>query len=389
MRALARSEKVRNTLYQALALTVAVAIVTSFVLTARQNLIDQGIATGFGFLWRTTGWGIPFSLIDYGISSPYHRVLFAGFLNTIFAGIFSLFFATIFGTLIAMARVSTNMVLNTIGTAYVEIFRNIPLILQAFFWYGVVTHLPSARQAHEVMGAVFVSNRGVYVPWLNIPDGTVLFLFGLVAVAAVAAALLKRFPRVVGSAQATRMVNWGAVLAVLAIGLIAIIGTKAADAPLISVPQQRGFGFDGGLRIMPEFSALTISIIVYGSAYIGEIVRGGFLSVNRGQIETARALGLKPWSIYRHVRIPLALRAIMPPMGNQYVWLMKSTTVGIAIGFSDLFMVVSTSINQSGQTIELLFIMMTGFFIINYTISSGMNAINRKIAIKGYDKQGK
>ncbi|MBT6278311.1 MAG: ABC transporter permease subunit, partial [Chromatiales bacterium] len=140
-----------------------------------------------------------------------------------------------------------------------------------------------------------------------------------------------------------------------------------------------------GLRVIPEFTALAVSIIVFGSAYIGEIVRGGFNAVSRGQLECAKALGLRPWMVMLHIHIPLAMRAIVPPLGNMYVWLMKATTLGIAIGFSDLFMIVSTSINQSGQTIELLGLMMLGFFIINYTISALMNMLNRAIALKGYD----
>ena len=136
---------------------------------------------------------------------------------------------------------------------------------------------------------------------------------------------------------------------------------------------------------MPEFTALFIAVVLFGSAYIAEIVRGGLQSVSRGQLEAARALGLNPFQIYRLVRIPLALRTIVPPLGNQFVWLMKATTVGIAFGFSDLFMVSSNAINKSGQTIEILFIMMAGFLVINYAIASMMNALNRAIALKGYE----
>jgi ABC-type amino acid transport system permease subunit len=154
---------------------------------------------------------------------------------------------------------------------------------------------------------------------------------------------------------------------------------------LVAFPQLRGLRFEGGLRLMPEFTALFVAIVFFGSAYIAEIVRGGLLSVNRGQLEAARSLGLKPFQVYCLVRIPLALRAIVPPLGNQFVWLMKATTVGIAFGFSDLFMVSSTAINQSGQTIEILFIMMGGFLVINYAIASIMNAVNRSIALKGFE----
>ncbi|ETW95361.1 MAG: hypothetical protein ETSY1_30935 [Candidatus Entotheonella factor] len=167
---------------------------------------------------------------------------------------------------------------------------------------------------------------------------------------------------------------------------MAVLGTPAG-APLLEMPKLKGLRFEGGLRMIPEFTALAVSIVVFGSAYIGEIVRGGFNAVDRGPLEGAKALGLKPWMVMINVHIPLAFRAIVPPLGNMYVWLMKATTLGIAIGFSDLFMIVSTSINQSGQTIELLALMMVGFFIINYTISSLMNVLNRAIALKGYEVQ--
>jgi ABC-type amino acid transport system permease subunit len=165
-------------------------------------------------------------------------------------------------------------------------------------------------------------------------------------------------------------------------------GREAGGSWLV-VPVLKGLRFEGGFRMIPEFSALAASIIVFGSAYIAEIVRGGFNAVHRGQLECARALGLRPWMVMLTVHIPLALRAIVPPLGNMYVWLMKATTLGIAIGFSDLFMIVSTSINQSGQTIELLMLMMGGFFVINYSISSLMNLLNRSIALKGYESDAK
>jgi general L-amino acid transport system permease protein len=176
---------------------------------------------------------------------------------------------------------------------------------------------------------------------------------------------------------------------VMLAAIVTILFGREADGSWLVVPVLKGLRFEGGFRMIPEFSALAASIIVFGSAYIAEIVRGGFNAVHRGQLECARALGLRPWMVMLTVHIPLALRAIVPPLGNMYVWLMKATTLGIAIGFSDLFMIVSTSINQSGQTIELLMLMMGGFFVINYSISSLMNLLNRSIALKGYESDVK
>jgi His/Glu/Gln/Arg/opine family amino acid ABC transporter permease subunit len=384
---LLRDEKARDNALQASALALVVAVVLGLGLTTHANLTQQGITSGFGFLERTTGWDIPFSLIDYSIRDPYWRVLLIGFMNTLYIGLFSLVFATVFGTLIGIARISRNPLLNLVGTVYVEIFRNIPLILQAFFWYAIATHLPPPRRAMELNETVFLSSRGVFVPSLNV-SGWAMAGFILFAVALIVGMYAWR-ARARAAGRSPSLPGFYAAMAgsVAIAAIVALVLGREAGTPLLQVPVLKGLRFEGGWRVIPEFSALAMSIIVFGSAYVGEIVRGGFNAVSRGQLECARALGMRPWMVMLHVHIPLALRAIVPPLGNMYVWLMKATTLGIAIGFSDLFMVVSTSINQSGQTIELLALMMGGFFVINYTISSLMNLLNRAIALKGYESE--
>ncbi|MFT5449519.1 MAG: general L-amino acid transport system permease protein [Gammaproteobacteria bacterium] len=389
MLSLLRDEKARNNAIQASALAFVTMVVLSLIITTHNNLAAQGITSGFGFLQRTTGWAIPFSLLDYTIRDQYWRVLLIGFLNTLFIGLFSLFFATIFGTLIGIARIARNPLLQLIGTVYVEIFRNIPLILQAFFWYAIATHLPPPRRALELWDIAYLSSRGVFIPSLNITTWSAV-AFVACAIAIIIIGMIYR-SRASAAGSTPRFGVWLACMAgaIVLAAIVAVLLGREANASLFVVPQLKGLRFDGGFRMIPEFSALAISIIVFGSAYIAEIVRGGFNAVHRGQLECARALGLRPWMVMVNVHIPLALRAIVPPLGNMYVWLMKATTLGIAIGFSDLFMIVSTSINQSGQTIELLLLMMTGFFIINYSISSLMNLLNRSIALKGYENDPK
>jgi len=389
MLSLLRDEKARNNAIQASALACVTAVVLSLIITTHNNLAAQGITSGFGFLQRTTGWDIPFSLLDYTIRDQYWRVLLIGFLNTLYIGLFSLFFATLFGTLIGIARIARNPLLRLISTVYVEIFRNIPLILQAFFWYAIATHLPPPRRALELWDIAYLSSRGVFVPSLNITTWSAV-AFVACAIAIIVIGVVYR-SRASAAGATPRLGVWLASMAgaITLAAIVAVLLGREPDGPLFVVPQLQGLRFDGGFRMIPEFSALAVSIIVFGSAYIAEIVRGGFNAVHRGQLECARALGLRPWMVMVNVHIPLALRAIVPPLGNMYVWLMKATTLGIAIGFSDLFMIVSTSINQSGQTIELLLLMMAGFFIINYSISSLMNLLNRSIALKGYDSDPK
>ena len=377
-----RRTSAREWLIQTVVLVGVVGLVASFVLIARQNLLSQGIATGFGFLERSTGWPINFALIEVSDRSSYARMLVAGLLNTLLVGLLGLLASTIIGLFIALARISSNAVLNLIGTVYIEVFRNVPLILQVFFWYSVMTHLPSPRQAISLGGFGYVSNRGIMAPALELSGLSVLLLAFGIAAAIYAIGWLVKSGRL---AIAWRWPTVAGISLVLLVVLL-LIG-RDAGAPIYTVPELKGLRFVGGFAIKPEFSALLIAIAVFGGAYIGEILRGGFLSVDPGKVEAALALGLRPGQVNRLVRIPLALRASLPALANQYVWLMKSTTIGIAIGFPDYFMIVSTSINQSGQTIELLAILMGGFLLVNYAIGAVMNAINRQIAIKGRDSQ--
>lgn len=371
---LLRNRRVRGHLIQALTLTAVLALLLSFVLTARQNLLDQGIATGFGFLERSTGWPINVSLIEVSDRSPYWRMLLAGFLNTVHVGLLGLAGASSVGLVVGLARISSNLILNVLGTVFVEIFRNVPLILQVIFWYTVLVHLPPPRTAIDLGGIGVLSNRGIMLPALALSETDLVLLVA----GGVAAILAAR--RLGGRA----LLAWGgAGIGLLGLLLVLLLTGRAPDAPLVSFPELQGLRFVGGVTVKPEFTALLIGIMGFGGAYIGEIVRGGFLSVDRGRLEAGRALGLTGFQINRFVRIPLALRAMLPALANQYVWLMKATTLGIAIGYPDYFMVVSTSINQSGQAIELLVLLMGGFLLLNYAIGSVMNVINARLAIKG------
>ncbi|MEO0819775.1 MAG: ABC transporter permease subunit [Pseudomonadota bacterium] len=374
----ARRLTLRDWLIQAAVLLGVLSLVLSFVLIARENLLAQGIATGFGFLERSTGWPINFALIEVTDRSSYARMLTAGLLNTLLVGLLGLLFATLIGLFVALARISSNAVLNLIGTVYVEICRNVPLILQAFFWYALLTHLPSPRQAISLGGLGFLSNRGLMLPALPLS----LLDIALLAAGLLAIALALRHLIARGRLQARW--RWPALIgAGLLLLAVLLLTGRAPGEPLVSLPELKGLRFVGGFVVKPEFAALLIAIAVFGGAYIGEIIRGGFLAVEIGRIEAARALGLRGAQVNWLVRIPLALRAALPALANQYVWLMKATTIGIAIGFPDYFMVVSTSINQSGQTIELLALLMLGFLAINYAIGTAMNALNRRLAIKG------
>lgn len=386
MGALLSNEKYRGYLLQAVAIVLVLGVVITFVVTAQANLAARGITSGFSFLERATGWDISFSVLEYTINDPYWWVILIGVLNTFILGISCIVIATVVGTFIGIARLSRNLVLESASTIYVEIFRNVPLILQGFFWYAIVIHFPPPRRAHDIADSVFLTSRGLYIPTLNISGEGFAMLFAALLLAALGLFIAYRQPFGTAIYRHREKTPWLALGFVVLVTVALVLAREGgAGSPIIDMPYLKGLNFRGGFRVSPEFAAVAAAIIIFGSAYIAEIVRAGFLSVPNGQVEAARSLGLKSWPIYWKVRIPLALRTIIPPLGNQYVFLMKSTTIGIAIGYNDLFMITSTSINQSGQTIELLFIMMMCFLFINYSISTVMNAINRSLALKGYE----
>ncbi len=384
MKSLLRNKKTRNSAAQVIFVGTIVFVLVSFFLTAKHNLDAQGITSGFDFLSRSTGWAVGFSLMPYTPNDTYFWVIIIGFTNTLFLGLIGLALATCIGTVVGVARTVENGPLNFLGAVYVEFFRNIPLIVQVFFWYALATRMPGPRQALSFLDSVFLSSRGFYMPGLNVSVGS---LFLTAAVLLVTIGLIfwisaaRRFTRMEPGRKNQLRLSIAGVTIVLA--TIVLWMGHTSGSSVISFPALKGLNFKGGVRVSPEFSAMVVSIAIYGGSYIGEIVRGGFKSVGKGQIEAAKSLGLNAWQEFTRIRFPLALRAMMPILTNQYVWLIKATTMGIAVGFTDLFMIISVSINQSGQTIELIGILMGAFLLINFSLAAILNRFNRAIALKG------
>lgn len=376
MNQLLSSQKFRRTSIQTIFVVVIVAFIVSLIFTGQRNIAEQGIATGFGFLERTTGWPVNFSVIEISPRSTYARVLLAGLINTMLVGFLTLIFSTILGLIIAFMRISSNTLMNIVGGAYIEIFRNVPVILQVFFWYALLTHLPSPKQAYDLAGFGFLSNRGLMlaVPELSSTDWLIL----LAVLVAIIVALFKTAGR--GDGRKKGLIAAGGFVALF---ILLLLTGRPADVGLMSFPELKGLRFVGGMTLKPEFSALLVGLVLFGAAYIGEIIRGGLLSVDKGKLEAGSALGLSGFQINRYVRVPLAFRAMLPSLANQYIWLMKATTVGIAIGYPDYFAIVSTSINQAGQTMELIALLMGGFIVVNYSIGFLMNRLNDRIKLKG------
>jgi len=382
MGSLLNSKKTREIFFQAVVLSVVAALLVTMVMNTRASLEAQSLTTGFGFLGRSTGWDFSFSVLPYSISDSYSKTILIGFLNTLLLGFLGIFLATLIGVIIGLVRTSKNKLFAMLGAVYVETFRNVPLILQAIFWYSIVSHLPRPRQALSFGDSIFLSGRGLYFPVLNIAVWSVVLMLVLFVAWLFFLPWLREKMNYSASFHVVKRIGW---LVLPLVMILIIYLARVPDTPLLNMPELKGLNFKGGMRMPPELSALVIAIALYGGAYIGEVVRAGLMSVPRGQIEAGFVNGLKPRHIFTRIRLPLAVRSVLPSLTNQYVQLMKATTIGIVVGFSDLFMIISTSINQSGQTLELLAILMGGFLIINLTIAFVMNGINRKIAIVGYE----
>lgn len=387
MVSLLRNQKVRNVLLQLIYVGSLAALVLACVLIARRNLAEQGITSGFDFLYKSTGWDVNFSLLPATANDPYWWFFLIGITNTLFLGSVGLFLATVVGTIVGLARTSSNELARLLGRTYVDIFRNIPLILQVFFWYAIITHLPTPRAAHEAWGMLLTS-RGLYLPFPNV-GGVAMAMAILAVIAAVVLPVwLGRTSRLSQPVGERRTIQLAGTAAALACAVLILIIGRLPDAPLLDFPALQGLNLRGGLRIPPEFSALAVAIAIYGGSYIAEIVRGGFKAVGKGQVEAALSLGLSPWRVFTLVKLPLALRAMLPILANQYVWLIKATTMGIAVGFTDFFMIVALTINHSGQTLEAIGILMAGFLTINLSLAAIFNRINKAIALKGNQLRG-
>lgn len=356
-------------------LMLVIVVVVGAYFSATVNLAKLGITSGFNFLDRDTGWGYSFSLIERSIDDTYRKTLLIGFMNTLFVGLISIFFATILGFVVGSIRDSQNSGLKALSSVYVQIFRNVPLILQIVFLYSILIHFPSPKQALAIGDLIFMSNRGIMVPILTIPLWTV----AVVSVAAIALAI----GLIRSNISTLRSFSiWLVGITILTVLAIVIFTPEGSN--VVSKPYLKGLKFRDGLTLPVELVAMIIGIVLYSAAYIGEVVRGGLDEVPKGLIEAGESLGLGRFSVWWTIKMPMALRSIIPPLGNQWIFTMKATTVGVAIGFSDLFYIVSTSITQSGQTLELIGILMAGFLLLNFILAQIVSLLNARLALKGY-----
>jgi len=349
---------------------------------AFENLARQHIASGFGFLNRESGFDISEKLVQYEPSDTYRDAFVVGLLNTFEVAGLGVVLATILGTLIGVARLSPNWLLRKLAQSYVELWRNLPLLLQLFFWYSIMHVVaPGPREAWVLLPDVFLSNRGLMFP-VPEADPTHKFIWIAFFVGIIAAIGLDWWGRKRQEATGKPFPILGASAALI-IGLPVLVFLATGMHLVLNKPAMQGFNFAGGASFSPELTALLLGLVVYTASYIAEIVRSGILAVSHGQTEAASALGLQRGNVLRLIILPQALRVIIPPMTSQYLNLTKNSTLAVAIGFPDLVFVANTQINQTGQAIEGIGIIMATYLVISLSISLLMNIYNARIALKG------
>jgi len=346
-----------------------------------ENLERQKIASGFHYLEREAGFEIGDSMIAYSPADTYARAILVGLLNTLKVAVLGIILSTILGTLIGVGRLSPNWLLARICEGYVEMFRNVPLLLWLFLIYKMISEaFPGPRQAINVLNSFFLSNRGLYFP-VPMADPIHKWMGLALLIGIVATFVVKRWAKKRQDATGLPFPTIKAAIGLI-VGLPIVVWLLGGAPHHMSWPALQGFNFEGGTVIQPEFTALLVGLVLYTSAFVAEIVRSGILALHKGQSEAAMAIGLSRGQVMRLVLLPQALRLIVPPMTSQYLNITKNSSLAIAIGYPDLVASINVTINQTGQAIENILLIMAAYLSVSLSISAFMNWYNRRIALR-------
>jgi len=374
--------QVRSAVFQVLLVGFLIWLFWTIFQNTLSNLESRGITTGFDFLTNPAGFEILMSLIPYSAASTYGETFLVGLLNTVLVSFLGIIIATVLGFVMGVARLSNNWLVAKIASVYVETMRNIPLLLQIFFWYfAVLQPLPSPRKSLEFAESVFVNNRGLYVPGPIGGDGfnAVLIAFFLGVIGTI---VLARWSKKRQEATGQQFpIFYSALGLILGLPLVLFF---VLGAPLSwEMPALKGFNFQGGVRVIPELIALLLALSTYTAAFIAEIVRSGIQAVPHGQSEAAASLGVKRSVALRLIIIPQAMRVIIPPLTSQYLNLAKNSSLATAIGYPDIVNVfMGTTLNQTGQAVEIVAMTMAVYLFVSLTISVVMNSYNKAMSLK-------
>jgi general L-amino acid transport system permease protein len=372
--------KKRGILFQILTL-LAVALLTYYLVSNTvTNLRRQGIATGFGFLHKEASFEIGEAVIPYSAADTYARALLVGALNTIKVAFIGILLTILLGTIIGVSRLSSNWLISKLASVYIEVMQDIPILLQLFFWYAIFYEtLPSVREAICPGAGIYLCNRGVA---FTIPEANPAHKWMLLALllACVTSYIFRRWAK-------KRQEKTGLYFPVFRVSMAIIIGLPliiwlALGAPMkLNAPKLMGFNFVGGLTVSPEFMAVLLGLVLYTSAFVAEVVRAGIQSVGKGQREAAMSLGLRPTLVLNLVILPQALRVIVPPLTSQMLNLTKNSSLAVAIGYPDFVSVANTTINQTGQSIEGVALIMAVYLTFSLSTSAFMNWYNKRVAL--------
>ena len=373
-------EKTRGILYQIFTACLVALLGYYLISNVQNNMEKQAIASGFGFMEKEAAFELGESIIEYSAADSYGRALVVGILNTLKISFIGMILTTMLGVIIGVSTLSSNWLVSKLSTAYVELLQNIPVLLQLFFFYALFYEaFPSPRQALNPFYGLFITNRGVdlAIPAAHEAHG---YMFWAFLLACIIVYFVNRWAH-------KRQDETGEQFPMLWVGTGIIIGLPAITwlffgAPTaMNVPELKGFNFEGGMNISPEFAALLIGLVLYTAAFVAQIVRAGIQSITHGQTEAAMSIGLKQKHVLKLVIFPQALRVIVPPLTSQLLNLTKNSSLAVAIGFPDFVAVAGTTINQTGQAVEGVALMMGAYLIFSLSTSAFMNWYNKKIAI--------
>ena len=378
--------KIKKILPQILTLLFIVLIFGFFTVNAQLNMSNRGIDFGYGFLSQESSFDVQFSLIDYDGSHSYARAYLVGLLNTILVSVLGIIFCTIIGVIMGIARLSPNYLIRNSALWYVEFFRNVPLLLQIFFWYyAALRALPLPENTEPFLGATYLTIKGYYIPgllWNNLN----IFLYSILA-AIILIVLIRTYAKKLQEEKGKQLPVFIISLSLLIVfpSLTLITGLSQAEVelPVLKQLSKTSFIYEGGISLPPELLALVLALSLYTSTFVAECVRAGIQGISKGQKEAAASVGLTPNQILKLVIMPQALRIIIPPTTNQYLNLTKNSSLAAAIAYPDLVLVFAgTALMQTGRAIEIVSITMLTYLTLSLSISLLMNWYNKKIAIK-------
>lgn len=377
-----RDERILRVLAQVVSSVLVIGFIVFLVINFFEAAEQRGLSLGYDFLNQAAGFPISESVIPYDPSDTFIYAFWVGILNTLKVSLIGIVAATIFGTLVGLARLSSNWLVSRIALIYIEFHRNIPLLIYLFLWFFLVGQkLPPVKDSFQIPGPIFLNQRGLYIVWPRLTTtGYIFLIFVLLGIglSIIAFIVLRRLRETSG-----RPTYFGAVsLGILIIFPVFGWFIAGGEPIVLDIPFLDGFNFQGGLRLTPEFTALFVGLVLYTAAYIAEVVRAGIQAVSKGQVEAASAVGLSIYQVLSLVIIPQALRVIIPPLISQYLNLTKNSSLAIAIGYLDVFFVGRTIINQAGRAVPVFSMIMVTYLTISIIVSILMNIYNRRIQFK-------